>query len=66
MHWITDDYPDWKDVGKRVEAELEDGRVVVGDLGADDWYDVPIFEIETDDGETHSFAANKRWRFIGA
>lgn len=64
MDWITDDYPDWPDVGKRVEVELEDGLIVVGDLGADDWYDVPIFEVVTDDGATYSFAANRRWRFV--
>lgn len=64
MDWMTDNYPDWKDTGKLVEVELENGATVSGTLDADDWYDVPIFEIVTNDGARHSFTANKRWRFI--
>ncbi|ASY62513.1 hypothetical protein SJ05684_c10560 [Sinorhizobium sojae CCBAU 05684] len=60
----SDDWPDWQDVGKRVEVELEDGRTVTGLLNADTaGSDNPIFEIETADG-AFPFGYPVRWRVI--
>jgi hypothetical protein len=67
--WTTTDWPDWKDAGRRVEVELEDGSTVQGDLLVADFFpdgegdEVPMFEV-AGDGGGHSFAANKRWRFL--
>jgi len=67
--WTTTDWPDWKDVGRRVEVELECGETVLGELFVDDFFfdgegEVPIFAVRTDDGKERGFAANKRWRFV--
>lgn len=70
MEWTTTDWPDWKDDGRRVEVEPEDGRTVQGELFVADFFadgegdEIPIFEVRTDDGAEHGFAANKRWRFL--
>lgn len=62
--WTTTDWPDWKDSGRRVEVELEDGRTVQGGLFVSDFSPVPVFEVRDDAGHEHSFAANNRWRFL--
>lgn len=68
--WMTTDWPDWKDAGRRVEVELEDGRTVQGELFVGDFFpdgegdEVPVFSVRDDAGQEYSFAANKRWRFL--
>lgn len=64
-----DDWPDWHDSGARVEIELDDGRVIAGQLRADDVIfdgtdESPIFGVHDADGARHSFADMKRWRLI--
>jgi len=68
--WITTDWPDWKDAGRRVEVELEDGLTVQGELFVGDFFpdgegdEVPVFSVCDDAGQEYSFAANKCWRFL--
>ncbi len=68
--WTTTDWPGWRDSGRRVEVELEDGRTVQGELFVADFFpdgegdEVPVFEVRCDDGTEHGFAANRRWRFL--
>lgn len=70
--WTTTEWPDWTDAGRRVEVDLEDGRTVQGELFVADFFpddqgdEVPMFQVRSDDGKAHEFAANKRWRFVVA
>jgi hypothetical protein len=57
-------FPDWKDVGRRIELLFHDGRIVAGTLQADDWYDIPIFSVKTDTGEEVSIFDADKYRFI--
>ncbi len=61
-------YPDWQDVEKKVIATLISGDVVTGTLTIEDaWFDgeeeVPIFQIDCEDGKTISFAEVESWDF---
>ena len=52
-------WPDWKDSGRRCSI-LIDGAVVMGEVVADDVFftgeeEVPIFNINTDDGRYLSY-----------
>jgi hypothetical protein len=59
--------PEWKDAGRRVEAEYEDGSAVIGNLAADEFFDgvneYPVFTIEDDASAVHPFVC-KRWRYL--
>jgi len=67
--WDTGGWPDWSDIGKRVEIEREDGTIVAGELIVDDFFpdgeggEVPVFAILVDDDTQHSFVDQKHWRF---
>ena len=67
--WTTG-WPDWKDSGRRVEVEIENSSTVLGELFVADFFhdgegdEVPVFAVRAADGREHSFAANKRWRFL--
>lgn len=70
MEWTTTDWPDWKDAGRLVEIERDDGTVATGNLEVDDFFpdgagdEVPVFVVASEDGIRHSFADNRRWRFV--
>lgn len=63
-------WPDWQDAGRRIEIEYDDGTAVAGKLDVDDFFpagqgdEVPVFAVIDDAGIKHSFADNKRWRFL--
>jgi hypothetical protein len=62
-----DDWPDWEDGNKPIEARLEDGRIVQGVLRVDDFFpdgeggEIPIFIVEVYE-EKISFADVTRWK----
>lgn len=54
-----EDWPDWKDSGRRCSIII-DGNVVFGEVVADDFFftgeeEIPIFHINTDDGRRLHF-----------
>lgn len=55
MKWLKDEWPDWRDDGKRVEVEPDDGTTVAGKLEIDDFLvdgdgeEIPIFMVIADD-----------------
>ena len=64
---LGDEYwPNWEDGGRRVACKLEDGRLITGELEADDWYDIPIFSLVTIYGEEISFVPCDilKWKFL--
>lgn len=59
--------PDWKDSGKKIEAETYDGVTLRGtiwsdDVGFDGEDEFPVFIIELESGERKPFYA-QRWRY---
>jgi hypothetical protein len=65
----TTDWPTWKDAGKRVEVSLSGNVTIRGDLVVTDFFfdgqeEIPIFDVEGDDGVLHNFAGNICWKFI--
>jgi len=68
--FIATNWPDWKDCGRRVEVEFDDGWTVQGDLFVSDFFqdgegdEVPVFGVHADDGVEYSFADGKHWRFL--
>ncbi|TAA12457.1 hypothetical protein EA658_09880 [Pseudoxanthomonas winnipegensis] len=64
---MSDEWPDWKDLGRKVTATYADGRVVTGKLGYTDMTpgpdESPLFVIETDTGEESFFDA-ETWAFV--
>jgi hypothetical protein len=67
MVW-GDKWPNWQDIGKRVELTLESGVKVVGKLTYEDMTpgpdEAPIFEVELDDGSKIGFVDHEDWRFV--
>lgn len=63
-----DDVPDWKDNGRRVEIEGQDGKTGQGVLDIIDQTpgpdEIPIFEVIADSGASLSIYSAKRWRFL--
>lgn len=63
-----EDPTDWKDSGRRVEVQSQDGSVHQGVLEIVDQTpgpdEVPIFEVVADDGSDLSIYSAKRWRFL--
>lgn len=68
--WIMMKWPDWEDVGRKVEIELPDGRTVQGELLLKDFFpngtqdEVPLFDVQTRYGTLHDLAASQQWRFL--
>lgn len=67
-HEWGENWPDWRDAGRRVEMRLEDGSIVCGILRVDDMTpgpdEAPIFVIEDSEGVKHSFVEHKQWRYV--
>lgn len=63
-----DDVPDWKDNGRRVEVEGQDGKIGKGVLEIVDQTpgpdEIPIFEVITESGVALIIYSAKRWRFL--
>lgn len=64
MNW-----PDWQDSGKNVEIKMRDGRILCGQLFAEDEFftgedEVPLFMVVLEDGQKISFAECEEWKFI--
>lgn len=63
-----EDPTDWKDNGRRVEVQSQDGSVRQGVLDIVDQTpgpdEAPIFEVIADDGSALSIYSAKRWRFL--
>lgn len=61
-------WPDWCDLGKRVEVVYADGTTAQGVLAYDDMTpgpdEAPLFYVRKDDGTQTSFFDHKTWRFI--
>lgn len=70
VEWRSWAEADWRDSGKSIEAQYDDGRTIVGKLIAsdfvllDDGDEAPIFEIELADGTSISFYEFERWREV--
>lgn len=62
-----ENWPDWKDVGRKVEAEVK-GAMVCGTLEAEEIWtgedEVPLFTILTSDGNEVNFVDAERWRYL--
>ena len=64
-----DNWPVWKDAGRKVEVRYDDGSSVVGELidhdmffdGESEW---PVFTVQQADGSTASFADHKEFRYL--
>ena len=70
MDWLDpfDDVPSWKEIGMSVEAELNNGSLVIGVL---EQYDMtpgpdeqPLFRLKTNDAEMGWFDDIRRYRFM--
>jgi len=63
-----EDPPDWKDSGRRVEVQSQDGSVHQGVLEIVDQTpgpgEVPIFEVIADSGAALDIYSAKRWRLL--
>ncbi len=62
-------YPDWQDVGKRVEVTFDNGSTIQGELIAEEQFftgeeEIPLLEIKMDNGEVVDFPVFDDWRFI--
>ncbi|MFW6855345.1 hypothetical protein ACODYM_29060 [Burkholderia gladioli] len=63
------DYPDWRDAGEKIELELEDGRIVSGELEIDAMSDgegdeFPLCTVRQENGEEVNFGVFSKWRII--
>lgn len=62
-----DNGPDWKDEGKTVEVELNDGILLSGTLEIYDMTpgpdEIPLFRVKTDSSELRWFDDIRRYRF---
>ena len=62
-----DAWPDWQDVGRRVDMLMDDGLPFSGVLSADEFWtgeeEIPVFSVMLDSGDIVSFAEHNRWRF---
>lgn len=70
MKWLDpfDDLPSWTEMGKRIEAELNNGEIVTGII---EEYDMtsgddeqPLFLLKTDESEFRWFDDIKRFRYL--
>ena len=64
-------WPGWRDDGRTVEIELEDGTTLVGELchddtGRDEDGEFPLWLVDLNNGlgERVEFTVAERWRFV--
>lgn len=68
--WKGANWPDWKDSGRKIDAILENGGIVldstliVDDFGFDGEDEYPIFVILDSEGNKHSFATVAKYCFV--
>jgi hypothetical protein len=67
---FSEAWPDWKDSGRRIEIERQDGTRTAGVLYVEDFFalddgdEVPVWCVRDESGGEHSFVENERWRFL--